>query len=150
MISNKSIYDDIPKVSNVRNMQMALELIEFNSLIFSQFGCISLLARCLFHRLSLQVDVEARYVGWLSCQFSRPHIRVIQLEMKGPDHSLRVRQIKILGEMEGQEICVPVKKSAVDMQQENCESETLRVFRMLTSQVSFADHPVSITFLVPG
>lgn len=82
-----------------------------------------------------QVDVEARYVGWLSCQFSRPHIRVIQLEMKGPDHSLRVRQIKILGEMEGQEICVPVKKSAVDMQQENCESETLRVFRMLTSQV---------------
>lgn len=150
MISNKSIYDDIPKVSNVRNAQMALELIEFNSLIFSQFGCISLLARCLFHGLSLQVDVEARYVGWLSCQFSRPHIRVIQLEMKGPDHSLRVRQIKILGEMEGQEICVPVKKSAVDMQQENCESETLRVFRMLTSQVSFADHPVSITFLVPG
>lgn len=150
MISYKSIYDDIPKVSNVRNTQMALELIEFNSLIFSQFGCISLLARCLFHGLSLQVDVEARYVGWLSCQFSRPHIRVIQLEMKGPDHSLRVRQIKILGEMEGQEICVPVKKSAVDMQQENCESETLRVFRMLTSQVSFADHPVSITFLVPG
>lgn len=137
MISNKSIYDDIPKVSNVRNMQMALELIEFNSLIFSQFGCISLLARCLFHGLSLQVDVEARYVGWLSCQFSRPHIRVIQLEMKGPDHSLRVRQIKILGEMEGQEICVPVKKSAVDMQQENCESETLRVFRMLTSQVCY-------------
>lgn len=137
MISNKSIYDDIPKVSNVRNMQMALELIEFNSLIFSRFGCISLLARCLFHGLSLQVDVEARYVGWLSCQFSRPHIRVIQLEMKGPDHSLRVRQIKILGEMEGQEICVPVKKSAVDMQQENCESETLRVFRMLTSQVCY-------------
>lgn len=83
------------------------------------------------------MDVEARYVGWLSCQFSHPHIRVIQLEMKGPDHSLRVRQIKILGEMEGQEICVPVKKSAVDMQQENCESETLRVFRMLTSQVCY-------------
>ncbi|XP_062580615.1 E3 ubiquitin-protein ligase MYCBP2-like [Saccostrea cucullata] len=82
-----------------------------------------------------QVDVESRYVGWLSCQFSVPHIRVIQLEMKGPDHSLRVRQIKILGEMEGQETCLPIKKSAVDMQKENCESETLRVFRMLTSQV---------------
>ena len=86
------------------------------------------------------MDVEARYVGWVSCQFSLPHLRVIQLEMKGPDHSLRVRQIKILGEMEGQENCLPIKKSAVDMQKENCESETLRVFRMLTSQVRYFMH----------
>ena len=49
---------------------------------------------------------------------------------------MRVRQIKVLGEMEGQDTLIPVKKAAVDMQQENCESETLRVFRMLTSQVN--------------
>ena len=54
--------------------------------------------------------------------------------MKGPDHSLRVRQIKVLGNSDGEHISLPAKKSALDMQQENCETETLKVFRLLTSQ----------------
>jgi len=71
----------------------------------------------------------------VNCHIPEPKCRCVHLELKGPDHNLRVRQIKVLGEMDGENIYLPVKKSAVDLQQENCETETLRVFRMLTSQV---------------
>ena len=73
----------------------------------------------------------------MNCHIPEPKCRCIHLELKGPDHNLRVRQIKVLGEMDGDNIYLPVKKSAVDLQQENCETETLRVFRMLTSQVIY-------------
>lgn len=58
------------------------------------------------------------------------------MELKGPDNSLRVRQIRVLGEIEGESLKVGKQLSAQTIQQRNCEAETLKVFRLITSQVS--------------
>lgn len=58
------------------------------------------------------------------------------LELKGPDNSLRVRQIRILGEVEGESLKFGKQLSTQTIQQRNCEAETLKVFRLITSQVS--------------
>lgn len=55
--------------------------------------------------------------------------------MKGPDNSLRVRQIRILGEIEGESLKIEKQLNAQTIQQRNCETETLKVFRLITSQV---------------
>ncbi len=61
-------------------------------------------------------------------------ISVVQIEMKGPDNSLRVRQIRLLGEgVAGSALTRSFNAAAVH--QRTCETETLRVFRLLTSQV---------------
>ena len=59
----------------------------------------------------------------------------MKVEVKGPDHSLRLRQIKLLGNIEGATMLVGQQQSPLVMQQKDCESETLKVFRLLTSQV---------------
>lgn len=59
---------------------------------------------------------------------------VIKLELKGPDNSLRIRQVRILGES-GDSLVIP-QRSATTIQQRLCESETLKVFRLITSQVN--------------
>ncbi|ESO93791.1 hypothetical protein LOTGIDRAFT_205644 [Lottia gigantea] len=86
------------------------------------------------HKLK-SVDLESRHIGWICCSIPDSNYRHIQLELKGPDQSLRVRQVKILGTIEDEDINLPVKKNALDLQQDFCEAETLRVFRNLTSQV---------------
>lgn len=48
---------------------------------------------------------------------------------------MRVRQIRILGKIEGESLKVGKQYSAATIQQRNCEAETLRVFRLITSQV---------------
>lgn len=58
------------------------------------------------------------------------------MELKGPDNSLRVRQIRVLGEIEGESLKIGKQLSAQTIQQRNCEAETLKVFRLITSQVS--------------
>lgn len=58
------------------------------------------------------------------------------MELKGPDNSLRVRQIRVLGEIEGGSLKIGKQLSAQTIQQRNCEAETLKVFRLITSQVS--------------
>lgn len=60
---------------------------------------------------------------------------MIKVEMKGPENTLRVRQVKVLGWKEGDSIKIPGQISASMAQQKNCEAETLRVFRLITSQV---------------
>lgn len=57
------------------------------------------------------------------------------MELKGPDNSVRVRQIRVLGEVVGEPLKIGKQYSATTIQQRNCESETLRVFRLITSQV---------------
>jgi len=64
---------------------------------------------------------------------------VMGMELKGPDNSLRVRQIRMLGEIEGGSLKVGKQLSAQTIQQRNCEAETLKVFRLITSQVSMHD-----------
>ncbi|XP_076446720.1 E3 ubiquitin-protein ligase MYCBP2-like isoform X7 [Babylonia areolata] len=81
------------------------------------------------------MDVEARFAGWLNCAIPAERRRHIHIELKGPDQSLRVRQIKVLGTVDDEAGVMPVKKTSLQIQQDNCESETLKVFRILTSQV---------------
>lgn len=61
---------------------------------------------------------------------------VVGMELKGPDNSLRVRQIRMLGEVEGGSLKIGKQLSAQTIQQRNCEAETLKVFRLITSQVN--------------
>lgn len=60
---------------------------------------------------------------------------VVRLELKGPDNSVRVRHIRLLGKIEDESLKVGKQYSASTIQQKNCEAETLRVFRFITSQV---------------
>lgn len=55
--------------------------------------------------------------------------------MKGPDNSVRVRQLRILGNIDGESLKIGKQYAASMLQQKNCEIETLRVFRLITSQV---------------
>lgn len=82
-----------------------------------------------------QVEIEARHVGWVNCYLPESNCRHMKLELKGPDNSLRLRQVKVLGEIEGKECQIRNTKNTLKMQQDNCEAETLKVFRLLTSQV---------------
>lgn len=82
------------------------------------------------------VEVESRLLGgWVNCPIQELHHSVIRLELKGPDNSLRVRQIRVLGEVSNESLRSGKQYSALTIQQRNCESETLRVFRLITSQV---------------
>lgn len=67
-------------------------------------------------------------------KFSDARHTVIRLELKGPDNSLRIRQVRVLGET-GDSLAIP-QRSAATIQQRLCEAETLKVFRLITSQVS--------------
>ncbi|XP_064481849.1 E3 ubiquitin-protein ligase MYCBP2-like [Ornithodoros turicata] len=89
-----------------------------------------------------QVEVESRYTGWASCVVPDPNHGVLRLELRGPDNSLRLRQLKVLGHQPGiaQGLAGNAELPAGDccsarIQQKNCEAETLRVFRLLTAQV---------------
>lgn len=59
----------------------------------------------------------------------------MRIELRGPDNSVRVRQIRILGEVAGESLRIGKQYNATTIQQRNCESETLRVFRLITGQV---------------
>lgn len=60
----------------------------------------------------------------------------VRMELKGPDNTLRLRQIRILGETEGESLRQGRQHTAFTIQQRNTEAETLKVFRLITSQVS--------------
>jgi E3 ubiquitin-protein ligase MYCBP2 len=83
-------------------------------------------------------EIENRFAGWAHCVLpsSEASLKCIKLELKGPDNTLRLRQIKVLGvsSAKSQDNAKPVINS-IQIQQANCEAETLRVFRLLTSQV---------------
>ncbi|KAB0796834.1 hypothetical protein PPYR_10895 [Photinus pyralis] len=82
------------------------------------------------------IEVETRLLGgWISCAIQDVDHTVIRIELKGPDNSVRVRQIQVLGEVTGESLKLGKQYSALTIQQRNCESETLRVFRLITSQV---------------
>ena len=75
--------------------------------------------------------MEKQHNGWINCPIPEVDCRCLQLVLKGVDQSLRVRQVKVLGDT----VFVPIKKSATQLQQLSCEAETLKVFRILTSHV---------------
>lgn len=45
--------------------------------------------------------------------------------------------MKVLGTQDGESLQIGKKVTALQIQQKNCEAETLKVFRLLTSQVCF-------------
>ena len=57
----------------------------------------------------------------------------LKIEAKGPDNTLRLRQVKALGYVESP--LLQKQPHTASIQQKNCEAETLRVFRLITSQV---------------
>ena len=83
------------------------------------------------------VEIESRSTGWVNCPIVNAKHTIVKLELKGPDNSLRVRQVRLLGEIEGESLKVGKQHSASSINQKNCESETLKVFRSITSQVNF-------------
>ncbi|XP_060732394.1 E3 ubiquitin-protein ligase MYCBP2 isoform X14 [Tachysurus vachellii] len=82
-----------------------------------------------------QIDLDSRHMGWVTSELPGGDYHVIKIEMKGPENTLRVRQVKVLGWKEGDTIKIAGQISASVAQQKNCEAETLRVFRLITSQV---------------
>lgn len=81
------------------------------------------------------IEIESRSASWISSSVLDPTHNVLLLELKGPDNSLRIRQIRILGIVEGESMKIQNQLSFVTIQQCNCEAETLKVFRLITSQV---------------
>uniref|UniRef100_A0A671LHM8 E3 ubiquitin-protein ligase MYCBP2 n=1 Tax=Sinocyclocheilus anshuiensis TaxID=1608454 RepID=A0A671LHM8_9TELE len=82
-----------------------------------------------------QLDLDSRHMGWVTSELPGGDHHVIKIELKGPENTLRVRQVKVLGWKEGESIKIAGQISASVSQQKNCEAETLRVFRLITSQV---------------
>lgn len=82
-----------------------------------------------------QADLDSRHMGWVTSELPGGDHHVIKVELKGPENTLRVRQVKVLGWKDGEAIKIPGQISASMAQQKNCEAETLRVFRLITSQV---------------
>jgi len=78
-------------------------------------------------------DVDPRHAGWVSAWVSDTQAKYVRIELKGPDNSLRIRQIKLLGEVPGTGMIS--SSSMMYVQQRECEAETLSVFRLLTSLV---------------
>lgn len=84
-------------------------------------------------------------MGWVTSEVPGGDHHVIKVELKGPENTLRVRQVKVLGWKEGESIKIAGQISASVAQQKNCEAETLRVFRLITSQVgSTVNHTINI------
>ncbi|PIK37591.1 putative E3 ubiquitin-protein ligase MYCBP2 [Apostichopus japonicus] len=83
-----------------------------------------------------QVSLDMRFGGWVTFDLEElPNSKkVMTIDVKGPDSHLRVRQIKVLGVREGEQFQEPLD-SDPSLQQMDCISESLRIFRLLTSQV---------------
>uniref|UniRef100_A0A6Q2X7Z5 E3 ubiquitin-protein ligase MYCBP2 n=1 Tax=Esox lucius TaxID=8010 RepID=A0A6Q2X7Z5_ESOLU len=82
-----------------------------------------------------QIELDSRHIGWVTSELPGGDSHVVKVELKGPENTLRVRQVKVLGWKEGESIKIAGQISASVAQQKNCEAETLRVFRLITSQV---------------
>lgn len=90
------------------------------------------------------VDVNGKFFGWIQIEFNSEHNnelinndKYLQVELNGPFEYLRVRQIKLLScEKNKPEQNKPFNAlNYHQIQTSSCETETLRVFRLLTSQV---------------
>ena len=55
---------------------------------------------------TLNSNLEARHVGWVTCNLDLcpESPKVIKVELRGPDSHLRVRQVKVLGQNEGENL----------------------------------------------
>lgn len=79
--------------------------------------------------------MDSRHIGWVTSELPGGDNHILKIELKGPENTLRVRQVKVLGWKDGESIKIAGQISASVAQQRSCEAETLRVFRLITSQV---------------
>ncbi|XP_037787011.1 E3 ubiquitin-protein ligase MYCBP2-like isoform X1 [Penaeus monodon] len=84
-----------------------------------------------------QVDIESRFSGWIHAVLPHDVITTIVVELRGPDQSVRVRQVRVLGGEGGEGSgSRPLRQhSPLTIQHRACEQETLKVFRLITGQV---------------
>ena len=90
-------------------------------------------------RLGPYLLVENRFAGWVTC-FVPDDTTFVRIDLKGPDNSLRLRQVKALGSVPGAPVApqpheMEGPNSSRLIQRDNCRAETLRVFRLITGQV---------------
>ena len=82
------------------------------------------------------VDIESRFAGWVTCFLTDNDNQYLKIEIKGPDNTVRLRQVKLIGKSNDfPSPFLPNRADSQRIQQSNCEVETLRVFRLITSQV---------------
>lgn len=83
------------------------------------------------------MDTKIKIENFSTLDDSWTHFRI---EFRGSENTLRVRQIKLLGVPalleEIHQRHNPKLTNAFQIQQRNCEAETLRVFRLITAQVN--------------
>lgn len=91
-------------------------------------------------------DVDPKACSWISAKICDDSCTHFRLELHGPENTLRVRQIKLLGLPIGGAVGSDDSSDhkhqphlrlshASRIQQQICEAETLRVFRLITGQV---------------
>lgn len=85
------------------------------------------------------IEIDQKSCTWVSTRIPDETFTHFRLELRGPENTLRVRQIKLVGvsypstdEIERKD---PKLVNATYIQQKICENETLRVFRLLSGQV---------------
>ena len=82
------------------------------------------------------IDIENRFAGWVTCFLTDTDHQYLRVEIKGPDNTVRLRQVKLIGKSNDfPSPYLPNRADSQRIQQSNCEIETLRVFRLITSQV---------------
>lgn len=85
------------------------------------------------------IEIDSKTGTWISCIMNDETFSHFRLEFRGPENTLRIRQIKVLGipVMVEEQFSRNVSKAtnAFQIQQRTCETETLRVFRLITAQV---------------
>ena len=86
-------------------------------------------------QMDSQQEIDLRYVGWINMWLNERDRNCIKLILKGPDGSLRIRQVKLLGHIETADDDDVHGFDSYELQCLNCETETLRVFKLLTTQV---------------
>ena len=88
--------------------------------------------------------VDSRFSGWVSAVIPEAIVvRSLKMEFKGPDNTLRLRHVTILGVKADCQAAIAGGKASQSVrviQRANCESETLHVFRHLTTQVRTLAH----------
>lgn len=73
--------------------------------------------------------------NYLNCFLADDSHKVLGVEIRGTDTSVRVRQIKVLGTVSGECLAYGRQYSYSTIQHRQCENETLKVFRSITFQV---------------